>query len=102
MKNKLTTLTLVLILITGCKTKENKLEEISQYPQVMCAPVLTDKEWYKSDNTAPIIEGLDVLHFPISTKNELAQKYFNQGLVLAYGFNHAEAARFFCNKTYHF
>jgi tetratricopeptide (TPR) repeat protein len=32
---------------------------------------------------------------PITTKDALAQRYFNQGLVLAYGFNHAEAARSF-------
>jgi tetratricopeptide (TPR) repeat protein len=32
---------------------------------------------------------------PISTQNPLAQRYFNQGLILAYGFNHAEAIRSF-------
>ncbi|WP_242060241.1 tetratricopeptide repeat protein [Oscillatoria sp. FACHB-1407] len=34
-------------------------------------------------------------HFPISTTNPQAQQYFNQGLILAYGFNHAEALRSF-------
>lgn len=34
-------------------------------------------------------------HHPISTKSKLAQRYFDQGLTLAYGFNHAEAARLF-------
>ncbi|MBF2027907.1 MAG: hypothetical protein IGS48_14275 [Oscillatoriales cyanobacterium C42_A2020_001] len=34
-------------------------------------------------------------HHPISTKSTLAQRYFDQGLTLAYGFNHAEAARLF-------
>ncbi|MES1022105.1 hypothetical protein ABN584_04265 [Gloeocapsa sp. BRSZ] len=34
-------------------------------------------------------------HHPISTKNPLTQRYFNQGLILAYGFNHAEAERSF-------
>lgn len=29
----------------------------------------------------------------ISSGSELAQKYFSQGLVLGYGFNHAEALR---------
>ena len=41
----------------------------------------------------PLFEGLDVLDFPISTESELAQTYFNQGLILTYGFNHAEASR---------
>jgi tetratricopeptide (TPR) repeat protein len=66
---------------------------------VLCAPITTDKAWYDFDNRAPIIEGLDVLHFPIKTKNSLAQEYFNQGLVLSYGFNHAEAARSFYYAT---
>jgi tetratricopeptide (TPR) repeat protein len=35
------------------------------------------------------------LHYPAGTKLPLAQRYFDQGLVLAYGFNHAEAARSF-------
>jgi tetratricopeptide (TPR) repeat protein len=34
-------------------------------------------------------------HYPISTRSEQAQQRFDQGWVLAYGFNHAEAARSF-------
>jgi tetratricopeptide (TPR) repeat protein len=33
--------------------------------------------------------------FPVSTRNKLAQQYIDQGLNLAYGFNHAEARRSF-------
>jgi tetratricopeptide (TPR) repeat protein len=33
--------------------------------------------------------------FPVSTDNPLAQQYINQGLNLAYGFNHAEARQAF-------
>src|SRR5690606_14256867 len=54
-----------------------------------------DSEEYEKDNKAPLIEGLDVLDYPITTSKPEAQEYFNQGLVLAYGFNHAEAARSF-------
>lgn len=43
----------------------------------------------------PLYEGLSNYPYPISTKNALAQRYFNQGLLLSYGFNHAEAARSF-------
>lgn len=35
------------------------------------------------------------LHHAISTPSELAQRYFDQGLTLAYGFNHPEAIRSF-------
>lgn len=42
-----------------------------------------------------LIEGLGDPGFAISTQNPLAQRYFNQGLMLTYGFNHAEAIRAF-------
>ncbi len=45
--------------------------------------------------TAPLLEGIGSLHFPISTDVPRAQAYFNQALTLAFGFNHAEAARSF-------
>jgi len=45
--------------------------------------------------TAPLLEGLGDLHWPISTDSELAQRYFDQALTLAYGFNHLEAERSF-------
>ncbi|NEP18725.1 MAG: tetratricopeptide repeat protein [Leptolyngbya sp. SIO4C1] len=45
--------------------------------------------------TAPFFDDLGNHHFQISTESETAQRYFNQGLILAYGFNHAEAARSF-------
>lgn len=35
------------------------------------------------------------VHFPITTSSPLAQRYFDQGLRLAYAFNHAEARRAF-------
>lgn len=42
-----------------------------------------------------LINDLGDYHYPISTKSDLAQKYFDQGLILTYGFNHAEAGRAF-------
>jgi tetratricopeptide (TPR) repeat protein len=45
--------------------------------------------------TAPLLDGIGPLEFPISTDAPLAQKYFNQALTLAFGFNHAEAVRSF-------
>lgn len=40
-------------------------------------------------------DNLGNYHYPISTTSDLAQQYFDQGLILAYAFNHAEAARAF-------
>ena len=45
--------------------------------------------------TATLFTGMGTHHHAITTKSPQAQKYFAQGLVLAYGFNHAEAARSF-------
>ena len=44
----------------------------------------------------PILwDNLGDLHFAITTANQDAQKFFDQGLRLNYGFNHAEALRAF-------
>lgn len=43
----------------------------------------------------PLQENLGDHTYPISTTVPMAQRYFDQGLVLSYGFNHAESARSF-------
>ncbi len=44
----------------------------------------------------PLFAGLTENYtYPITTKSKVAQKYFDQGLILSYGFNHPEAARSF-------
>lgn len=47
------------------------------------------------EKKAPLFNNLGNLQFPVTTSSELAQKYFNQGMALSYGFNHAEAYRSF-------
>jgi tetratricopeptide (TPR) repeat protein len=44
---------------------------------------------------APRLQNLGVHVFPVTTSNPRAQLFINQGMNLAYGFNHAEAARAF-------
>ncbi len=44
---------------------------------------------------AMLLPGLGNLHHPIATSSSEAQKYFDQGLTLVYGFNHEEAVRSF-------
>ncbi len=44
---------------------------------------------------APLFEGMGDFQRAISTNDPGAQRYFNQGMVLAFGFNHAEAIRAF-------
>ena len=50
---------------------------------------------------APLYDNLGTLSYPIATKSPMAQRYFDQGLRLAYGFNHAEARRAFRTAQKH-
>src|SRR5262252_668122 len=48
-----------------------------------------------ADTDPPLWEGLGGVTYRITTANELAQSYFDQGLRLTYAFNHSEAQRAF-------
>jgi tetratricopeptide (TPR) repeat protein len=48
-----------------------------------------------AERTAPLFDNLGAHEFPITTKSPEAQRYFNQGIRLCYGFNHPEAIRAF-------
>ena len=79
-------------LLSGCQQNQSTIEvaESAAAPE----PAATQSP----DNpgaTAPLLEGIGPLHFPISTSVPLAQAYFDQALTLAFGFNHAEAVRSF-------
>ena len=92
------------ILFCSCnKRTDNKTKGIKAKPisaNYSCStPETTDKFWYSSGKKAPLFSGLDGLNFPITTKNKEAQRYFNQGLTLSFGFNHSEAARSFYEAT---
>jgi tetratricopeptide (TPR) repeat protein len=49
----------------------------------------------KQPGPAVLMEGMGTYHHKITTSSEQAQKFFDQGLTLAYAFNHAEAERSF-------
>lgn len=98
--NKILIFVLTSILLFSCKTKKEPPKVSSEKTEVIhCAPLTTDKTWYSSNTKAPLLNGLEGIDFAISTINKEAQRYFNQGLMLAYGFNHAEAARSFYEAT---
>lgn len=59
------------------------------------SPAATPAHWQAYDDRPPLWPGLGNAEFAISSNNETARAYFNQGLRLAYGFNHWEAARAF-------
>src|SRR6478609_11767405 len=43
----------------------------------------------------PLLDGLGDLRHPVTTSSAKAQRYFDQGLRLLFGFNHKEAVRSF-------
>jgi tetratricopeptide (TPR) repeat protein len=43
----------------------------------------------------PLLDGLGDLHHPVTTSSPKAQRYFDQGMRLLFGFNHKEAIRSF-------
>lgn len=79
--------------------KEDKLVDKPSQSIGCYTPKVNDKDWYSSGKKAPLFNNLDGLDFKISTTSNEAQRYFNQGMMLAYGFNHAEAARSFYEAT---
>ena len=95
------TLIMLLALLMSCQQKKGLVQRPSEPApapgSVLCVPVPPDLNTApgKDGKLTPLFAGLDVYDYPISTDSELAQKYFNQGFVLNYGFNHAEAARSF-------
>jgi tetratricopeptide (TPR) repeat protein len=75
---------------------------LSYYQKVAAAtetkpfpPPAATGEVADAGSDAPLYDDLGILSSPITTKSPLAQRYFDQGLRLAYGFNHAEARRAF-------
>lgn len=52
-----------------------------------------------SNDTVPLYTDLGSHHIAVSTRAAKAQLYFDQGMRLVYGFNHAEAIRAFTEAT---
>jgi len=89
---------LVCVLAIACEPT-TKSAGTQTTAQVICRTQPTDKAWYSSGQKAQLFDSLGNLNFPITTRSQEAQQYFNQGLMLAVGFNHAEAARSFYEAT---
>lgn len=92
-----------IVLLSACFKKKEENEKTASDTTaritVCYNPKTTDADWYSSGKKAPMLDGLQGIDFKISTNNPEAQAYFNQGLMLSYGFNHAEAARSFHQAT---
>lgn len=62
---------------------------------LLVAPVFAQHSMSHTAGAPSLHPGLGNHHHPITTANAEAQKFFDQGLLLLYGFNHDEAARSF-------
>ncbi len=92
---------LLLLLVFACadRTARPPAYSAAADAPVFCAPATNDRSWYDGNQKAPLFEDLSDLGFPVTANKEVVRRYVNQGLVLAYGFNHAEAARSFYYAT---
>ncbi|AXP79447.1 Tetratricopeptide repeat protein [Mariniflexile rhizosphaerae] len=101
MKTKLTVLFTTIILLATISYKIRNVDTFDYSKKIgrnsiSCTPAKFLLE--NIDTTkqiAPLFENLGNHTYKVNTKNELAQRFFNQGLRLTYGFNHAEAHRSF-------
>lgn len=88
---------------------ENSRRMLAYYQKVAAAtetkpfppPAASGAAAADTGGDAPLYDNLGILSFPITTKSPMAQRYFDQGLRLAYGFNHAEAGRAFRTAQKH-
>jgi tetratricopeptide (TPR) repeat protein len=83
-----TVLSIVTILAIGCSSSNDSA------PGTAAAPA-TSPVAASGKSGAPLFDNLGDYHHPITTRSKKAQRYFDQGLILAYAFNHPEAIRSF-------
>lgn len=86
--------------LTGCshfKTAGHDKDGAAMAPtsELVATPPETEKMDVATMAGAPLFEGMGDFHREISTSSADAQKYFDQGMVLAFGFNQAESIRSF-------
>jgi len=81
---------------------DNRDRPLAYYQKVAAAtetrpfvPPAAGNEAATADGDPPLYNNLGILSYRITTKSPTAQRYFDQGLRLAYGFNHAEARNAF-------
>ena len=82
-------------LLAGCNRNTDSAVDIDLSEEV-APPQMLDKEQALIDKAgAPLFEGMGSHRHEITTSVPAAQRYFDQAMVLAFAFNHAEAIRSF-------
>ena len=77
----------VMLSLTACSREEA--------PAETAADATETKSDLATRAGAPLFDGMGSHRHPITTSNPDAQKYFDQGVVIDFAFNHAESARSF-------
>lgn len=62
---------------------------------LLAAAALAQQHSHTAAGPMPLMTGLGDVHHAVSTRNPEAQRFFDQGLALIYGFNHEAAVRSF-------
>jgi len=73
------------------------LAPVIEPPPTLPAPALPDPALQLPGAT--LLEGLGDFQFPITSQHAEVQRWFNQGVMLTYGFNHDAAERSFLKAT---
>jgi len=82
-----------LLLLMAFLRPEKETKQPAKNIAIFCAPSFDPAKI--KEKGAPQFKGLGNLHYPVTTRSEKAQQYFNQGLTLLYAFNHGEGGRSF-------
>ena len=77
----------IMLSLTACSREEA--------PAETAADATETKSDLATRAGAPLFDGMGSHRHPITTSNPDAQKYFDQGVVIDFAFNHAESARSF-------
>ena len=90
-----------LVALAGCHRASapasSATPEVAPPPmQGMVHPLKTTADWARG---AQLFEGLGSRHRAVTTSSPEAQRYFDQGVALMWGFNHDEATRSFAKAT---
>jgi len=97
---------LILFVLSGliaCSSGESPSQSVDSEPAGDTSESLAaDADTAESDKAAliakagaPMLDGLGEFSHPITTSVEGVQRYFDQGMIMAAGFNHAESVRAF-------
>jgi len=90
-------LTLAAVLLSGAAAADpmGDMPGMQQGGMLMVGPMPSVYAGEADKPGAPVFQGLGDHKHPISTKNPQTQAFFDQGVNLLFGFNHAEAIRSF-------